>query len=204
MGLRELFFPKKRDFFKMLRDHAAKTEEGLIALHEFVMQPTPENGQRVEDLEDEADALRKHLIMELNESFVTPLDREDIFSLSRAVDDMVDYAKTTVEEMRLFKVGTNEHLQKMTEAMVMAGREITMAITALEHDPHEAHEHVIRARKTENFVEHRYREALSELFNSNDFIHILKMREIYRHLSNAADRAAGAADIVSDIIVKIT
>ena len=204
MGIRELFFPKKRDFFKMLRDHAAKTEEGMQALHEFVKNPTPDTGKRVDDLEEEADALRKYLIEELNESFMTPIDREDIFALARAVDDMVDYAKSTVEEMTLFKVGRSEHLLTITDALMKAAHEITEAVGALEKRPLHAQEHVVKARKTENFIEHRYREALAELFNSQDTMNALKVREVYRHLSNAADRAATAAAIISDIIVKVT
>jgi len=56
----------------------------------------------------------------------------------------------------------------------------------------------------ENYVEHLYHEALAELFHSKDFIYILKLREIYRHLSNAADRGDEAANIIGDIAVKIT
>lgn len=204
MRMRDLFFPKKRDFYKMLLDQAEKTEEGLRALHTFVENQTPENGARVEALEEEADELRKTLILELNESFVTPIDREDIFALSRAVDDMIDYAKSTVEEIRLFKVATNDYLLKMTEALANSAAEIAGAIRVLEARPSEAHDHVVRAKRAENFVEHRYREALAELFESTDVINVLKCREVYRHLSNAADRGDEAADILGDIIIKIT
>lgn len=205
MGLRELFFPKKRDFFKMLGDHAEKTEEGMRALHEFMLQPTADRGKRVEDLEEEADAIRKHLVEELNESFITPIDREDIFALSRSVDDMIDYAKTTVEEMTLFKVTPNEHLQKMTDALLNMAKDISLAVHSMgNHKPQATMELINRAKKAENFVEHRYREALSELFNSTDVVMILKLREVYRHISNAADRGDQAANIISDIMVKIT
>lgn len=202
MGLKEMFFPKKRDFFKMLREQAQKTEEGMAALKLFIDNPTPESGKRVDDLEEEADELRRVLVAELNDSFVTPIDREDIFALSRNIDDIVDYAKTTVEEMILFKVGTNEHLRSMGSALSNSAREITLALNQIDKCPTVALEHVVRARKAENFVEHRYREALAELFNSSDVINVLKMREVYRHISNAADRAAAAADIISDVVVK--
>lgn len=204
MGLRDIIFPPKRDFFAMLLDQSAKTEQGMEALVRFIYEPTPENGRRVDDLEKEADELRRILIDELNRAFVTPMDREDIFSLSRAVDDVIDYAKTSVEEILLFRIQTNGYLQKIAEALHNASREIRMAIERLRKHPQACAEHITRAKKAENFVEHRYREALAELFYSEDVRYILKMREIYRHLSNAADRCDEAANIIGDILVKMT
>lgn len=188
----------------MLKDQADKTEEGMKALHDFVLDATPEKEKRVEDLEMEADELRRILILELNQAFMTPIDREDIFALSRVIDDMIDYAKSSVEEMLLFKVTPNDYIKKMTGALYNASKEINTAVGLLATNPQSATEYLIRAKKAENFVEHRYREALAELFNSNDVVDILKKREIYRHLSNCADRGDEAADIIGDIIVKVT
>jgi predicted phosphate transport protein (TIGR00153 family) len=203
MGLRELFFPPKRDFVKMLRTQAEKTCEGMKALHDFMQTPEESRGKLVMQLEEEADEMRRVLVDELNRSFVTPFDREDIFSLSRAVDDMVDYAKSTVEEMTLFGVTeSNDHMRKMTEGLHNAAKDIVASINSLLSHPGVCTQHLIRAKKAENFVEHRYREALAELFKTQDVVHILKMREIYRHLSNAADRGDEAADIIGDIVVK--
>jgi uncharacterized protein len=202
VGLREIFFPKKRDFIGMMAAHARKNEEGVAALEEFMKNPTPENEKRVEDLELATDELRTHLVNELHDSFITPIDREDIFKLSRAVDDMVDYAKTTVEEMMLFKIAPNPYLLKMAAALTHEARDIADAITVMKENPKEALEKLTRAKKAENFIEHRYREALAELFESDDLKMILKMRELYRHISNAADRGDEAANILSDIIVK--
>ncbi|MBI5211076.1 MAG: DUF47 family protein [Elusimicrobia bacterium] len=204
MGLRDLFFPPKRDFVKMLHEQAKKTSEGMQALLDYFKDPTPAKGARVEQLEAEADEMRRILIEELNLSFITPFDREDINALSRDIDDMLDYAKSTVEEMTLFEVQPTEHLKRMSEGLSDAAREIAAAIPQIMAHPTVCTQHVIRAKKSENFVEHRYREALVELFRSTDVVYILKMREICRHLSNAADRGDEAADIISDIVVKIT
>ncbi|MFH0948561.1 MAG: DUF47 family protein [Elusimicrobiota bacterium] len=197
-------FPKKVDFFKLILDHLAKVEEGMSLFVEFINDSTSEKGQRVNEAEEEADEVRRILVDELNHSFVTPIDREDIFALSRAVDDMMDYAKSTVEEMSLFEIKPDSYMKKMVEAIHSASKDILCAVKQMKDHPAIAAEHLVRARKAENFVEHQYRESLVELFKSNDFIKIFKTREIYRHLSNAADRAAESADIVSDILVKIT
>lgn len=204
MDLLGKIFPKKKDFFKMLQNQLAEVEKGLAVFVEFIDNPTPENGKKVNEAEEEADEVRRILVDELNRSFVTPIDREDIFALSRAVDDMMDYAKSTVEEMTLFEIKSDGYMKKMVEALYTASKDIALAVKQLKDHPSVATEHLVRARKAENFVEHRYREGLVELFKSNDFIKILKTREIYRHLSNAADRAAESADVVNDILVKIT
>ncbi|MEW6041789.1 MAG: DUF47 domain-containing protein, partial [Elusimicrobiota bacterium] len=78
------------------------------------------------------------------------------------------------------------------------------AIKTMMANPGVCSEHIIRAKKAENFVEHRYREGLVELFKSQDVVGILKKREVYRHLSNAADRGDEAANIIGDILVKTT
>lgn len=197
-------FPAKKDFFKMLTDQTAKVERGLALLVEFMNNPNLENGKKINEAEEEADEFRRILIDELNRTFVTPIDREDIFALSRDVDDVLDYAKSTVEEMLLFEVHPDEYMKKMVEALHNASKDIFCAVKNLKDHPGVCSEHIIRAKKAENFIEHRYREALVELFKSQDIIKILKTREIYRHLSNAADRVAEAADIIGDILVKIT
>jgi len=96
------------------------------------------------------------------------------------------------------------HLEKMAGALYTATQHITLAVESLRHMPNGTHEHIIRAKKSENLMEHLYREALAELFKTSDVMAVLKLREIYRHLSNAADRGDEAADIISDILVKNT
>lgn len=199
-----MWFHKRFDFFQMLSDQARMSEEGLELLRKFVQDPTEEAGMKVKEAEKKADELRRALIEALNRTFVTPIDREDIFSLSRAIDDMIDYANTTVEEMVLFQAPTNPHLKDMAEALYEGSRHIAQAVEGLRRIPNGIQEHIIRAKKSENRMEHLYREALVDLFKNPDVATILKMREIYRHLSNAADRGDEAADIISDILMKNT
>ena len=173
-------------------------------LCDFVRTPSEPLGNQVKEAEQAADELRRQLIDAINRTLVTPFDREDIFALSRSLDDMIDYANSTVEEMMLFAAPTNQHLVQMSEALFEGAREISAAVEALRQMPDGMQGHIIRAKKCENRMEHLYREALAEIFKTPDVVTILKMREIYRHLSNAADRGDEAADILSDILVKNT
>lgn len=186
----------------MLFQQAQKTEEGINALVEFMRSYTKENGEKVNHLEEEADELRRILVDKLNRTFVTPIDREDIFSLSSVIDDVIDYAKSTVEEMLLFEVAPDDRITEMVSILQEATKDITYAVKNMKDYPQACMEHLVRAKKAENKVERRYRQALVELFKTKDVITILKTREIYRHISNAADRVVAAANIIGDIIVK--
>ncbi len=199
-----MWFRKRYDFYQLLLDQARMSEKGLKLLCDFIRSPNETLGKEVSQTEKDADELRRRLIDAINRTFVTPFDREDIFALSRTLDDMIDYANSTVEEMLLFAAPTDQHLVKMAEALYEGAKEITKAVEALRRMPNGMHKHIIRAKKSENRMEHLYREALAELFKTPDVVTIIKMREIYRHLSNAADRGDEAADILSDILVKNT
>jgi uncharacterized protein Yka (UPF0111/DUF47 family) len=204
MGLKERIFPRERNFYAMLSDQASKTLEGIEALVRFVETPNPENAKGVKDIEREADELRRVLIEDLDTSFVTPLDREDIFALSRVVDDIVDYANTTVDEMEIYEVGPDKHLREMVDILRKGAREIADAVKILKSYPHIAMEHAIQAKSYENAMEKAYHAALADLFKRTDTVYMLKMREIYRHLSNAADRSDAAANIICSIVMKST
>lgn len=203
MGLKDFFFPKKRDFLRMLAKQTDKTLEGMRALKEFMNEPTPSNSGKVKEVETEADELRLNLINELNASFFTPLDREDIFALSRAIDDIIDYGQRTVEEMSIYQVEPTPDIQRMVDALFKATKSIDLAVQNLKKGPQVVLGYVIKAKKEENRIEHIYHEALATLFKNKDTIYILKLRELYRHLSNSADRCDEAANIISDIVIKI-
>ncbi len=174
----------------------------MQALVAYMRQPTSLNSRNVQRLEEEADDIRANIAKELNDAFVTPIDREDIHALSRSVDDIIDYAKTTVEEMMAFQVKPNGHLLLMAEGLCEAASAIRKAIEYMADNHEKATELVRFAKKRENYVEHCYREALVELFKTKNMVTILKTREIYRHMSNAADREDEVANIVGNILVK--
>jgi uncharacterized protein Yka (UPF0111/DUF47 family) len=208
MGVLDFLRPRRSNFFKMLLDQAEKTSEGLVALEKFMETGKAEDAQRVTDIEKEADELRRILIDELNRTFVTPIDREDIFALSRAIDDVVDYARSTVDEMAIFGVQPNSFLKQMGAVLREAGEELDLAVRHMRDRPNLASEHAARAKVLENQAESVYREAIADLFKQphsiEDLVYLLKMREIYRHMSNAADRGDETANIIGDIVVKMT
>ena len=205
--MRALFVKRQNIFIKLIHDQAALTLEGLEALKVYFENHDPAAAKLLTAKEKEADEARRILIDELNRTFVTPFDREDIFSLSRAIDDVLDYAYSTVNEMELFDVKATPFMQRMASLLRDAAYELLQAVDRLDKNPNVAGDHAQRAKALENRVEDVYREALAELFKGADdlehVILILKLREVYRHLSNAADRGDEAANVIADIVVKI-
>ena len=97
--LKRIFRPRPDRFIALLLQQAEYTVHGMEALYAYLEHPAQEQADQVTRLEKEADEVRRILIDELNRTFVTPIDREDIHALSRAIDDVLDYAYTTVGEM---------------------------------------------------------------------------------------------------------
>lgn len=202
-----IFKKRQNVFLKLIHDQASLTLEGLEALKTFMISRDLAASALLSTKEKEADEARRILIDELNKTFITPFDREDIFSLSRMIDDVLDYAYSTVSEMEILKVEPTNYMQQMASILRDAGYELLMAVDRLENHPGVANNHAQRAKSLENRVEEVYREALADLFSgAEDIQHVIKMlksREVYRHLSNAADRGDEAANVIADIIVKI-
>lgn len=206
--MKSLFKKRQNVFLKLLHDQAEATLGGLEALLTYMKSPSTETSNMLKVKEKEADEFRRILIYELNKTFITPIDREDIFCLSRSIDDVLDYAYSTVTEMELLKVKPTSFMERIASLLRDSANEILMAVDRLQDHPGVASEHAQRAKALENKIEVIYREALAELFSgAEDIKHvmkILKMREVYRHLSNAADRGDEAANVIADIVVKIT
>jgi len=208
MGLLDFLKPRQDKFLTLIIDQAALTLRGLELLKEFMSSYSHETAQQLAQTEKNADEVRRILIDELNRTFITPIDREDIFANSRANDDKLDNAKTTVDEMEMLKVRPTSHMERIASLLRDAAFEIHLATQRLKEHPNVANEHAQRAKALEKRVETVYREALAELFSGpEDVQHVVKMlkkREVLRHLSNAADKGDEAANILADIVVKIT
>jgi predicted phosphate transport protein (TIGR00153 family) len=203
-------FSKKREevFNKLIQQQASIAYEGVKLLVKYLETQAPELAEELSMKEKEADEVRRILIDELNRRFVTPFDREDIFSLSRSIDDVIDYADSTVSEMVVLKVNPTPYMLRIATLLKDAAYEIYQAVLRLEKNPKVAIDHAQRAKALENRVEGVYREAIADLFSGPEDIHhvveMLKLREVYRHLSNAADRGDEAGNIIADIVVKKT
>ncbi len=200
-------FKKRRNIFlQRIQEQTNLTLEGVDLLLAYMNNPDTKIADQLTAKEKEADEARRLLIDELNRTFITPFDREDIFALSRAIDDILDYAYSTMTEIVIFKVKPTEYMVQICTLLKESTFEMLKAVECLQDHPGVTAEHANRAKKVENKIENVYREALANMFKDTEdlkgVVKAMKMREVYRHLSNAADRSDEAANVLADIVVK--
>lgn len=194
-----------RRFVELLSKQADLTVRALQVLEKFgrAADGNTELVDQLKDLEREGDAARRVLIDELLHTYATPFDREDLFALSRAIDDILDAANETAVELAMYRIGPPEGLNEIVKVLVEGSRHISAAVGELLDHPGVAAEHAVRAKRSENRIDSLYHQAVGRLFDSDaEMSLILKSREIYRHLKNSADRIDRAADEISVIVIK--
>ncbi len=197
-------FPKMPDFFTLLTEQCQQVARTAGLLVEFMESGDPATGQMIRRDEHEADKIKVHNLHTLNEAFSTPIDREDLYRAIIDLDEVVNYCKTTVSEMDVLGLTPDKHCLEMAMHIKLGSDALALGFSRLAKTPREAAADADAARKAERKVEKAYRRAIAELFQGDDYIHMFKRREIYRHLSNAADRMANCANTLHDIVVKMT
>jgi uncharacterized protein Yka (UPF0111/DUF47 family) len=200
--LRHIFVPPEKNFMGYLVQQVKLVQEGLKVLADFMDSGDFVRVDALRAVEREGDEVRRILVEELNGTFVTPIDREDLHALSRALDDLLDYGYRTIKEMVVYKLEPNTYLRRMVALLQDMARELEDAVAEMLRHPTVASDHAVRAKTLENRMEDLYHEAVADLLESDDIKYIIKLREIYRHLSNSADRGDRAADVLLDIVVK--
>jgi predicted phosphate transport protein (TIGR00153 family) len=197
-------FPSAPDFFSLLGEQAAMMVHSVGLLVKYMKTGDPEVGEQVRANEHEADKLKARNLHVLNEAFSTPFDREDLYRAITHLDHVVNYCKSTVNEMDLLQVQPDDHTLAMVERLEEGAEALKQGFEELRRNPAEAMTFADAGRKAERRMEKLYRAALADLFQGDDYLGMFKRREIYRHISNAGDRLARAANTLHDIVVKIS
>src|SRR5881397_2669146 len=200
MGLKAWIIPQERQFFDLLEKLAATVDEGAIALadllHEF--RDVPMKCRRIKDVEHHGDEIVHRVYEELNKTFITPIDREDIQSLATELDNVLDMVEAASSRIGLYEI------ERPTEAMVQLGNVIKDGTRLLKEAVG-----MIRNMKQANGVErisievHRLENvAVAALFRQEDPVTIIKFKEITEVLEQATDHCEDVANVLSDIVAK--
>jgi uncharacterized protein Yka (UPF0111/DUF47 family) len=202
--LSKLFEPK-HDFYALLSEQSQTTLSGMLALQSYLTTGSLENKQKVRDFESAADEQKLSLEKKLNDSFVTPFDREDIYDIAVFLDEIINAAKNTVREMDAMQMHPSDPaFIEMAEILVEGTRCINSSFHQLNRNHQEAYEFARLARKSENRLSKTYRMAMSELFAQDDVKLIFKTTEIYRSLLNAAEKINTLGEKLLHVIVKMS
>ena len=193
---------KEPDFFELLTKQAELINKGIRLLNEYCMTHDEAVADAVVKAEDDGDMVRRVLVDDMNKTSITPFDREDLFKLSAKLDEVLDYAKTSVDEIRLFKITPDDEMTEITTALHEMSEHIILAVSNIERHEAIARDEAIYVKRMENKVGDLTVQALEKLFDTADFRSIFKYREIYRHLNQTADIADEAMDCLLKILVK--
>jgi len=199
----ERFFPKTPNFFLLLAEQSHQVEHTVGLLVQFMESGDVAIGERIREDEHAADKVKVKNIHTLNEAFSTPIDREDIYRAITTLDEVINYCKDTVSEMDALGLKPDAVTLEMARLLHEGVVALRGGFENLATQPAAAAENANAARKAERRVEKLYRKALAQLFQGDDYIHMFKRREIYRHLTNGAERMAACANTLHDIVVKM-
>jgi predicted phosphate transport protein (TIGR00153 family) len=198
--------PKERQFFVFFRENAANLIEGLKTLDgllnsgsaEFVM-----HARKLRDIEHQADEVTHRINNELNRTFITPFDREDIYALAGALDDVIDLAEETADTIVLDQIESiTPEAQQMGDILMQIGDCLGDAFDHLEGRK-DMTQYWVRIHDLENQGDKVTRQAIGALFrNGLDPIHIIKWKDVYSLLEKTIDRTEDVANILESITIK--
>ena len=204
MSKKRWFLPDAPDLLGMLERQTATTIAGMEALVEWA-QGASDAGERVRALEDQADHEKRELQRALGEAFTLPLEPEDIFTLSMALDEVLTGAKNTVREAEVMHVGPDQAMAEMAEQLTAGTRELATAFVAFGHrKSSESTDAADRAIKSQRGLEHIYRSAMSALVETEDLRELAAKRELYRRMSRMSDQLVAVAERIWYAVLKLS
>ena len=160
----------------------------------------------ITELEHLGDTITHRIMAQLNRTFVTPFDREDIALLAHSLDDVVDFIHASADAMFLYKVDRpSERAKQLAEIIVQAASELERAMPHLRHraELKQIVERCVEINRLENMADRVFRSAMAELFDdTTDMAQIIKWREIYEHMESATDRCEDVADVLEGVALK--
>jgi uncharacterized protein Yka (UPF0111/DUF47 family) len=207
MGLRELLIPRDKIFFDLFEKQAAVVKEAawqLVALTEDFTN-VKEKRHAIEKLEHKGDQITHDIYDQLNRTFITPLDPEEISRLASAMDEVLDYIDGATEKMFYYGIeSTDSHMIELAKLIHMSTVEIESAVKGIRSikDPRYVEERCIEVNRLENLADDVLAHAVTDLFRTTDAITIIKLKDIYEHLETATDYCEDVANVLSDIAIR--
>lgn len=200
------FLPKEEQyfsFFSQMTSHIHDAAQILVEMMNSKSGAYTEHARRIKDVEHLCDQLTHTVTMQLNKSFITPFDREDIFMLSGALDDIVDLIDDAARTMVMYDVqDSTSHARRFADVLQRMAVQLHEVVSVLAK-PNGINPRLVEIHRLENEGDDIYHTAIAELFHdSNDALTIIKWKDIYEKLEAAVDRCENVANIIEAVIIK--
>jgi predicted phosphate transport protein (TIGR00153 family) len=203
--LSQALVSKDRQFFDLFEEAAGNILRAADLLDQM-LRGYPESADLSRDIlicEQEGDRITHDIIRRLNETFVTPIDREDILALASALDDVVDYTEEVADYLGLYKIeAPMEQAQRLAHVLLQAARQVAEAMPKL-RDFGDISHYTVEINRLENDGDRISREAMASLFDGGiDPMVVIRWKDIFERQENAIDAAEQVANILEGIVIK--
>lgn len=203
------FKPKEDEFFKLFIESSMVLRQGAYVLKDVMENYTQleEKMERISALEHQADDINDAIIDKLNQTFITPLDREDIYSFATMLDDVVDFMQGIMQRMVLYKAGKpTPGAAQLASVLAECTEEMVLAFTLLKNikgNQHEILNHTNKIGELESKGDNIYRREVALLFDTcPDPIEIIKWKEILEYMEDALDHCESIGDLLRGVVMK--
>jgi predicted phosphate transport protein (TIGR00153 family) len=198
--------PKEEKYFEMFNSMASQVTESALLLQKLFsdFDNRVAYAHKIKEVEHSCDVLTHDIIKKLNQTFITPIDREDIHALASGLDDIVDEIEYTARRVILYRVeGPTEHARKMVDVLVRIVARLENAVNSLESNGEQVLRECVTIHGLENEGDTYHHDAIDELFaKETNPITLLKMKELYAKMERTIDKCEDVSNILEAIVLK--
>ena len=199
--------PRETKFFDMFTEIASNVVEGAHALDDLLRnydyQQMPAAVQKIKEIEHRCDDMTHKILIKLNQTFITPFDREDIHLLASSLDDVLDFVYSASDRLLTYKITQPSPSAKVLAAIILKQAEELKKAVALLGKDGQLLAHCVEVNRLENEADQISREAIGRLFEGDhDPITLIKLKELLEILEEASDKAEDVADVLETVVLK--
>ncbi len=203
--LANVLAPRDREFFDLFEEAGGNIQRAAGLLEELLNE-YPERNELAREIlicEQDGDRITHDIIQRLNQTFVTPIDREDIYELASALDDVVDFTEEVADYLGLYKIeAPMEQAQDLARVLHAAARQIAEAMPRL-RDCKDMDHYTIEIHRRENDGDRIVREAVASLFEGGiDPMIVIRWKDLFERLEDAIDATEHIANVIANIVDK--
>jgi predicted phosphate transport protein (TIGR00153 family) len=209
MGILSWLIPQEKHFFDMIERQSKNVLEGVDALVNMLehYNEIDKKREKIKQIENEGDKMVHDIFSELNKTFITPIDREDITKLTSSLDDILDNLEAVSERLIIYEIKKPpQYMLEFAQILQKTTRNVNQGINLLRNfkEAKQIRAFCKEINTLENEGDILLRKATAELFTKKDPIEIIKIKELYDDMEAAIDRCEDVADVIGDILVKYT
>lgn len=198
--------PRDTKFFDLFADMARNLGDGARLLKQTLddFKDVSVRVQQLKDIEHRGDEMTHNVLTRLNQTFITPFDREDIYRLASSLDDVLDFVYAAGVRLIMYKItSAPQAASQLAEIIIKQCDQLTQAMVKLDKKNDQLLENCVEINRLENEADQVAREAIALLFDKEkDPISLIKLKELYEVLETATDKAEDAANVLEGVVLK--